>query len=115
MRHLTLFILAAGIAAAPAAAQQTGETAAIDPLATETADPSLPAGTIDTSAGASAPMNGLAPGPTAITTTTAAPPTAEAPGVIDATVTPETGEGGGFPWGVLGLLGLLGLIGRFRS
>ena len=114
MRKPTLFILAAVIAAAPAAAQQTNQVTAIDPLATNTADPSLSPGAVDGSAGASAPMNGLAPGPTATTTTMVAP-TAEAPGVIDATVTPETGEGAGFPWGVLGLLGLLGLIGRFRS
>lgn len=112
MRQLTLIILAAGIAAAPAAAQQTGETTAVDPLATNNADPSLSAGAVDTSAGATAPMNGLAPGPTATTATI--PPTAEAPGVTDATVTPETNEGPGFPWGLLGLLGLAGLIGRFR-
>lgn len=113
MRQLTLFILAAGIAAAPAAAQQTGETNAMEPVVTNNADPSLSADPLDNSAGANAPMNGLAVDPAP--TMTAIPPTAEAPGLTDATVTPETGEDAGFPWGILGLLGLLGLIGRFRS
>lgn len=105
MRQLTLFLLAATIATTPAAAAQN--TTAPSGIAGAEAD--MAANATD-----AATVNGLAADPAL--TTPAVPPTAEAPGVTDAVVTPRTGESGsGFPWGLLGLLGLVGLIGRFRS
>ena len=112
MRRLTFVLLAATVAATPAAAQQTTETPATDTAAVNQADPSLAPDAVDTNMGLNATMPGLAGGPQeAQGPSTVAP----APDMIDATVTPETNEGPGFPWGILGLLGLVGLIGRFRS
>lgn len=104
MRQLTLLLLAGMIAATPAVAQNAAAPNEID-------DPQAEMVTNDTGAATTDP---IAPDPAL--TTPATPPTVEAPGVSDATVTPETGENrGGFPWGLLGLLGLAGLIGRSRS
>lgn len=106
MRQLTLFLLGAAIAAAPAAAQTENDT-----VPGEIAGPDA---TMATNATEAATVNGIAADPAA--TAPALPPTVEDPAATDATVSPETGEGGGgFPWGLLGLLGLVGLIGRFRS
>lgn len=104
MRNTTLFILAAALVAAPAAAQEN--VAAPSGIAGPEAD--MAANATD-----AATMNGITADPALATPT--APPAVEDPEATDATVTPETGEGSGFPWGLLGLLGLVGLIGRFRS
>ena len=109
MRRPILILIAATTIAAPAAAQT--DNAASDNIAVM-ADPET---NIATNATDAATLNGMTGDPAL----QSAPPvttTSEAPGVTDATVTPDTGEdGGGFPWGLLGILGLLGLIGRFRS
>lgn len=105
MRKTTLFLLAATVAAMPATAQAN---------ATAPTGIAGPEANMATNATGEATANGLAADPGL--TTPAAPPALEDPAATDATVTPETGEGGGgFPWGLLGLLGLAGLIGRFRS
>lgn len=102
MQRLTLALVVASIAAAPAAAQDN---------TAQMADPDT---NIAVNATDEATLNGLAADPAA-TDPAAMPPVAEAPGLTDATVTPETNDGGSFPWGLLGLLGLVGLIGRMRS
>jgi hypothetical protein len=103
MRHFTLIIFAAALAAAPAAAQETNEAAVPSNIAGPEANMAANATDVATA-------NGLttSPPPPAV------PTVEEAPGVTDATVT-SNGEKAGFPWGLLGLLGLVGLIGRFRS
>ena len=112
MRRATLVLLAAMITATPATAQQSPDNMTMDPATTDIADPSLSAGANEMNAGVGTDMPGLAGGPQEIQGPAT---TAPAPDLTDVTVTPETGEGPGFAWGLLGLLGLAGLIGRFRS
>ena len=96
MRKVTCFVLAAALAAAPAAAQnETAPENAVDMNATTT----LP---VDENAMVAA--NDVA----------ALPPAEPVAAEPVATPAPERRSGGGFPWGVIGLVGLVGLLGRRR-
>jgi len=93
---IPVMFAAALVAAGPAVAQDTNNTAAAAPTA------------VDANAATPTDMNAATP---MATNDLAAP----APEVTTTTVTSQqTSEkkGGGFPWGVLGLLGLIGLIPR---
>ena len=99
MRNVTCFVLAAALAAVPAAAQnETAPENAVDANATNM---TLPA---DNGIVATNDMNAVAPVP--VTTDTAVPPAAEP--------APVERSRGGFPWGIIGLVGLVGLLGRRR-
>lgn len=97
----TLLIASAAFIATPLSAQATNEVAPADNAAVTT--DANAAGTEVTTNDAA-----LAPAP--------AEPVATTEPVADETPPPpaDNGDGGGFPWGVLGLLGLLGLIPRLR-
>lgn len=109
MRKLTLILVAAALAGAPAAAQEANNAATEAPSGIAGPDANMATNATD-----AATLNGMTGDP-ALANAPAVPTTTEAPGVTDAMVTPDTGEGGGFPWGLLGLIGLVGLIGRLRS
>jgi hypothetical protein len=96
MRKVTCFVLAAALAAAPAAAQN--ETA--------------PENAVDMNAATSVPVDANA---MLATNDVAALPPAE-PVAAEPVAAParERRSGGGFPWGVIGLVGLIGLLGRKR-
>ena len=112
MRIGTALLVAAAIAATPAAAQETGGTTGMDAVNANNADPQLAGNTVDTSAGANPQLNGLAATPgTPVNATTTAPPTM---GDTAAATGGQQRENRGFPWGLLGLLGLLGFLGRSR-
>lgn len=93
MRNATVFILAAALVAAPAAAQNdtnaAGVTAANDVAA------------VDANA-AMTTNTAVEPGPLPDETAAPAPPP------------PARPQERGFPWGVIGLVGLVGLLGRKR-
>lgn len=97
MRNVICFVLAAALAAAPAAAQnETAPENAVDANAAVT----LPEDNNMVAA------NDLAavPPPAPVTDVAAEPAPAPAP----------ARSGGGFPWGIIGLVGLIGLMGRRR-
>ena len=96
MRKVTCFVLAAALAAAPAAAQN-------EPVAENA---------VDANAATTLPVDANA---TVATNDVAALPPAEP--VVDEPVAapaPAPRPSGGFPWGVIGLVGLIGLLGRKR-
>ncbi len=96
MRKVTCFVLAAALAAAPAAAQnETAPENAVDANAATTlpVDENAMVATNDVAV--------LPPAEPVATEPVAAP-------------TPAERSRGGFPWGVIGLVGLIGLLGRRR-
>ena len=96
MRKVTCFVLAAALAAAPAAAQN--ETA--------------PENAVDTNAATIVPVDANA---TVATNEVAALPPAEPVAAEPvAAPAPERRSSSGFPWGAIGLVGLIGLLGRRR-
>lgn len=103
MRHVAILIAAAAFAAGPALAQPAESMDNV--VAANAVDPALAAG--------DPAMDSNAVDPLAEPADLA--PTMAAPGLDDATVTPDDDDDGGFPWGLVGLVGLIGLIGRFRS
>ena len=108
MRSTAMWLVAAALAAAPAAAQNTMEANAVDAnVANVTATAPVPDN-------AAVPANDMtAPAPPATGVTTAPPGTPPTAG-DDAYVTGDR-DRGGFPWGLVGLVGLVGLLGRRRS
>src|SRR5687768_7808708 len=102
MRVSQAFLIAAAASlAAPLAAQEANDTAYAENAAA--ADPAaLDANAVDANA---VDANLVAP-PVEDTLVTEEAVETETPA--------DDGDGGGFPWGVLGLLGLLGLIPRLR-
>jgi MYXO-CTERM domain-containing protein len=100
MRNISIFVVAAALAAAPAAAQDMNNTATAMPDANATA----PATDVNmTNDVVLAPGEGTAVAPMEPITTE---PLGTAP--------VERDDDRGFPWGLLGLLGLAGLLGRAR-
>ena len=97
MRNAIVLVLAATLAAAPAAAQNEVMDNAVDANASNMAMPA------ENGTKAVNDMAALPPEP--ITTETTEPAPAPAP---------AERSGGGFPWGVIGLVGLVGLMGRKR-
>jgi MYXO-CTERM domain-containing protein len=102
MPSRTIFLAAAALVAAPAAAQN-----AIVNANTITANEVVVADPANMTTGA--PVNGLTAGPGTPPPTdmAATPPTMGDEGYV-------TAERDSFPWGLLGALGLLGLLGRKR-
>ena len=96
MRKVTCFVLAAVLAAAPAAAQN-------EPVAENAVDANA-ATTLPVDANATVATNDVAALPPA-------EPLADEPVAAPA---PAPRSSGGFPWGVIGLVGLVGLLGRRR-
>jgi hypothetical protein len=96
MRKVTCFVLAAALAAAPAAAQNE--------VAAENAVDANASTTMPVDANAMVATNDVAALPPA-------EPVAAEPAAAPA---PERRSGGGFPWGAIGLVGLIGLLGRRR-
>lgn len=102
MRRTNVFLIAAAIVAAPAAAQDNmvmDNTAATNAATTANTDPA---------AVADPTANGLAGNPATAPMTT---------GEVMADTSygePARNDDDRFPWGVLGLLGLAGLLGRRR-
>ena len=92
---IPVMFAAALVAAGPAVAQDTNNTAAAAPTAVD-ANAATPA---DMNAATPMAANDMAPPPEVTTTADTSEQTSEK-------------KSGGFPWGVLGLLGLIGLIPR---
>ena len=97
MRNVTCFVLAASLAAAPAAAQN-------EIVADNAVDANVAVMPVDNTAMAANDMAALPPPPETVTTDTTTEPVAA----------PERRSSRGFPWGAIGLVGLIGLLGRKR-
>lgn len=97
MRFTIAAVVAAGLVAAPAIAQDTNQTNTAAP--TETAEPAPGNAVVDPLPAADEPAAVATP-------LEPAEPT-------DGTVTGRRERG--FPWGLIGLIGLIGLLGRRRS
>ena len=95
MRNVTCFVLAAALAAAPAAAQN-------ETVADNAVDANLAVMPVDNTTMAANDMAALPP--ETVTTETTEPAAAPEP----------KRRSGGFPWGAIGLVGLIGLLGRKR-
>ncbi|MCH8615329.1 WGxxGxxG-CTERM domain-containing protein [Sphingomonas sp. SM33] len=99
MRNATVFILAAALIAAPAAAQN--DTNASTDAANVTATNDVSA--VDANAAMAANTVAVEPGPLPDESAAAPPPPP-----------PPPPRERGFPWGAIGLVGLVGLLGRRR-
>ena len=93
---IPVMFAAALVAAGPAVAQDTNNTAAAAPTA------------VDANAATPTDMNAATP----MATNDLAAPAPEVTTTTDTSQQTSEKRGGGFPWGVLGLLGLIGLIPR---
>lgn len=102
MRRPILVLFAAAMIAGPAVAQ-TDNVAATNDMAAPDANMATNAD--------DATLNGMTADPNLVMPL---PPVTEDP-VADTAMVPDSDDGGGFPWGLLGILGLIGLVGRFRS
>jgi MYXO-CTERM domain-containing protein len=96
MRRVTCFVLAAALAAAPAAAQN-------EPVAENAVDATATT-TLPVDENATVATNDVA----------ALPPAEPVAAEPVAAPAPAPRSSGGFPWGVIGLVGLVGLLGRRR-
>ena len=102
MRFAIAAMVAAGLAWAPAVAQETNQANTTAPTTVVTG----PDTTLNNVAQPALPVSDEA---------ATVDPMAPAPDAVEPAAEPEDRDDGGFPWGLIGLVGLLGLLGRSRS